>query len=354
MKSKQAFNKIKNVASVFFIIILAFQVFTLGYVAQSGDKINTEINAIKDIKVSVSEKLINDMIRQEERQALNSIRQSWLQYITINNNDILVKSKDKFLFKNSSGEYIYYDPSYMNKTKDIKGNYTITDNSTNNVLITNARPVWNTQTINDILNVIIYPNKTFGENSNIIVYDLYDGTILMDNYSEAINSKDVLDTNGVPNLYNYTKHPNNLNPTQYKDLLPKLFTRSDTQIYTQLISLFHEGRPNLKDEDINNFSIYDLGDLNRGFVEKIVLPYESVGIEGLDMQLGVMIIVQEEDIYQIYKDDIKQFESNIESLIKEKELICMLPIISVIASLLVIMIAITVIRTVAYYCKDKE
>ena len=61
--------------------------------------------------------------------------------------------------------------------------------------------------------------------------------------------------------------------------------------------------------EADNFSKYPLGNYNRLFIEKMILPYESFGFDGQPMQLTVLLIADEYDIYSAYKandDDMKK------------------------------------------------
>ena len=353
MNNKNTFKQIKNISSIFFIVILIFQMFAFGYVTQADKNIDSHIASIGNLKTDLSTTLINDVVRQEQRQTLNSIRQSWLQYIAINNSEILEKENDKYVFKNNEGVTMLFDTTTMDKVKNENNLYNIIDKNSKEILLYDARPVWNKRTITDILNIIAYPNKTFGERSNIIVYDLYSGEVLMDNSSTNNLCKEILDSSQNKNIKLYYKNPNNKNPEQYQRLVQQLLSRNDSQRLSGLTSLFYESN-SLEDQLINDFSVYQFGDYNREFIEKIVLPYESIGIEGLDMQLGVLVTSQEQDIYEVYKPSIKVYDKILSDLKKQKEIVHIVPIICMILSLIIILDALCSIRLSAYYSRQSE
>lgn len=349
MNNKKIFKRIKNVSSILFIVILIIQVFAFGYITHANDNIDSNITEITALKADLSDTFINDIVRQQQRRTLNSIRQSWIQYITINNSEILEKCDNKYVFRNKKSS-INFDPKTMMKIKNVNNLYSIVDRESGNILLNDARPCWNKQTITDILNIIAYPNKTFGENSHIIVYDLFSGEILMDNASSNSLCNEVLDCSKNKNLNLYYKIPENKNPEQYKTLITKLMNRNDSQQFTKLTSLFYESS-NLDFNKLDDFNVYPFGDYNREFIEKIVLPYESIGIEGLDMQLGVLITSQEKELYTIYKDNIDKYDTTLNLLNKEKEILKVIPIVSMLLSLVIIVVALFSIRLSAYYGK---
>lgn len=353
MDSKKALKNIKNIASIVFIIILVFQVFAFGYITKTNSYIDTTIQTLSELENDFSETFINDTIRQNQRLALNSIRQSWIQYINIHNSEILEKDdNDNYIFQNASGARITFNPDTMDKIKNKENLYDIIDKQTNDILLTNCRPIWNKKTVSEILNIIGYSNKTFGERSNLIVYDLYNGEVLMDNNSDNTLCKEILDENGKRNLTLYYMNPYNKNPEQYKVLTKQLLSRFDSQSLTKLTSLFNESTLKATD-DYNNFKLYPFGEYDRDFIEKIVLPYESVGIEGLDMQLGVIITANEKELYSVYIDSFNKYENTLTELKYNKKVIQITPTLCMALSLLIIVVSLCCIRLSAYYSRKK-
>ena len=110
----------------------------------------------------------------------------------------------------------------------------------------------------------------------------------------------------------------------------------------------------IKNNNLNDFYVYPFGSYNREFIEKIVLPYESIGIEGLDIQLCVLITCQEQEIYSIYKNDVKTYNTALIQLNEQKQIINIIPVICMVLSLIIIVVALFVIRLSAFYCNQKQ
>lgn len=351
MDSKKALKNIKNIASIVFIIILVFQVFAFGYITKTNSYIDTTIQILSELENDFSQTFVNDTIRQNQRLDLNSIRQSWIQYVNIHNSEILKKDdNNNYIFQNASGTRITFNPDTMDKIKNKENLYDIIDKQTNDILLTNCRPIWNKKTISKILNIIGYSNETFGEKDDLIIYDLYNGEVLMDNNSDNTLCKEILDENGKRNLTLYYMNPHNKNPEQYKDLTKQLLNRFDTQNLTKLTSLFNESTLKATD-DYNNFKLYPFGEYNRDFIEKIVLPYENVDMEGLDMLLGVTISANEKELYSAYIDSFYKYEKILTELKYNKKIIQIIPTLCMALSLLIIVVSLCCIRLSAYYSR---
>lgn len=348
--SKKAYQKIKNISSILFIIVLIFQVFVIGYITQTNNSIDNNILEIEQLKTNNDNIFIKDTIRQQQRQTLNAVRQSWLQYLTTNNIDIVLKKNGNYVFEDKNGNTITFNTETMKKIKTNNSNYSIVDKITGEVILNDCRPAWNMENIEHILNIIATPIKAFGEKSEILVYDVYTGEVIIDNSSNSNSYPEILDEKGYKNILFYINHPENKNPKQYELVIKELLNKSDTQRISEITSLFYE--PNIKEyNSVNDFSKYPFGNYNREFIEKIILPYESIGVEGLDMQLGIAIRSQEQEIYSSYKDNDKEYSTTINKLKHDKSVIFIFPMISTLLSLIVILVALYSVRASAYYCK---
>jgi hypothetical protein len=126
--------------------------------------------------------------------------------------------------------------------------------------------------------------------------------------------------------------------------------RSDSNPTTGMVYYFNE--PIDMGTDANNFTKYPLGNYNREFQEKIILPYESVGIDGQPMQITIVLGAQEQEIITAFKATMKSFESVQKSLNKNIQEGVMFPLISIGVSLLVIFLAMFMTRLYAYQCKN--
>jgi hypothetical protein len=288
----------------------------------------------------------------QEREMLNSIRQSWVQYLTLNPQiDLLAKDKDgEIIYNNTNGTSIAYDPDSMTLKRVDDSYYDIYDKSTDKLLAKSVRPAWNEQELSKIIAIVITPLKAFGPTGEPLVYDAFTGEILVDNSRSVKEVPSILQPDGKRNVKLYYKHPNCKNPSQVNDIVTsQLLWRKDSDSTSHITSLYLEPTAMT---DPNDFAKYPLGKYHRNFLEKIILPYESVGVDGQEMQISVVIGAQEQEIMSGFKEAVKGYDSIEGDLYNRMNQGVLYPIISIGLSLLIIFFAMFFIRLHAYQCKE--
>lgn len=308
-----------KIASLILILILTIQAMIFGEVYASPDQLIEQLNVLKENYSHSSEHFVKDTIRLEQRRVLNNIRQAWVQYLNVNKDTELLEIENgKYVFENKDGLRILFDSETMIKHYH-EGCYAILDKYTEEVIGEHMHPKWNKQTVDDIISIIANTVKLFNGDEGLIVYDVQTGEVLLNNTSLFEGS-----------LGFHTQHV----------LSNKLFTKIDSQRELELTVVLDD----LDLTDINNFEKYPLGSLDRLFVERVILPYESVGVYGLDMQIGIISVVSEQEVISPYRasidsrlEIISSMESQIEEAFKK-------PIISICLSIFVILASIILVH----------
>lgn len=345
-------NMIKNIFAYIFIVVLFIQLIILGLNCGKQNELEARLNFLEQDKTNIMTTFVKDIVRQQERQSLNAIRESWIQYINLNNIDVLQKDDNNFYLFSNDKKTISFNPSSMKKESKLDGTYIIKDIQTNEILLDNCRPKWNKEEVKKILSIIASPAKVFNE-SAILVFDTYNGEILLNTSKDSPLCSGILNKQGNASFYFLYRHPRNKNKAYTKTLINEIKNKSDSKRITELTSLFNEEKE-MDENKINDFSVYPLGEYNRDFIEKLVLPYESVGVEGLDMQLTVLIKVNEKDIFSIIEKDLNNYGNNYKDIVNIIKLKNVLPNISIILNLLIIMSTLFFINLMIYYCKRND
>lgn len=334
----------KRVISLLFIIMLIAQIFIFYAITNTGQTLNENSHSLKSIEDGFKETFVSDTIRNQLRIMLTSTRQSWVQYLSVHPElELLKKINDKYLFTNEQGDSILFNPKTMEKKKINEHYYDIYNSESKEIIMNGARPTWNKKAIEEILSVIAIPLKAYGPNGSPIIYDAYTGQIIVGNGTN------------IKTLY----QENCLNVEAYNEFTANsLMIRRDTDKTSNLINLCLE--PNIPDQiAANDFNQYPLGDYNRIFVEKIILPYEAVSVDGQDMQIAIILSASEKEIIDGYQSLITRHMDSKTSTENASAQFILYPIISVGISLVVILFAIFTIRLLSYQCKkcsiaDKE
>ncbi len=76
-------NKQKKFISMMFIVLLIIQIFLFYGVTNLGEQLNKNEESLNQIKYESMDTFVNRTIRTQERIMLDSIRQQWIQYLTI-------------------------------------------------------------------------------------------------------------------------------------------------------------------------------------------------------------------------------------------------------------------------------
>lgn len=345
-------NMIKNIFAYIFVIILFIQLIILGLNCGKQNELESKLTFLEQDKTNILTTFVKDVVRQQERQNLNAIRESWIQYINLNNIDILQKDENNLYLFNNNEKTISFNPDIMKKESKLDGTYIIKDIKTNRILLDNCRPKWNKEEVEKILSIVASPTKVFNE-SAILVFDTYNGEILLNTSKDSPLNIRMLNKQGFANFYFLYRHPKNKNKEYTKDLINEIKNKSDSKRITELTSLFNEEKE-MDEDKINDFSVYPLGEYNRDFIEKLILPYESVGVEGLNMQLTVLMKVNEKDIFSIIEKDLNNYGNNYKDIVNIIKLKNTLPNISIILNLLIIMLTLFFTNLIIYYCKKNN
>lgn len=344
-------EKQKKMVSVIFVCLLIVQVFLFNGITNLGQSLEDNYKGVTDSTEQATEDFINGTVRKQEQIMLSAIRQGWIQYLTIHpETELIQKAGDKFVYSNPKGDLILFDTKTMTKVKINDAYYDVKDTATGEVLATGVRPQWNMQAVKNIMDIVGSATKAFGPTGDPIVYDAFSGEIILDNSGNTKETKEVLQEDGKRNLYLMYKHPMNLNPAQYKQVVDKLMWRKDSDGSSNITSLYSE--PNILDySKVNDFGVYPLGQYNREFIEKIILPYESIGIEGQEMQIGVAIGAQEQELASVYARTFKAMTESQNNLQDGITVGVVYPLASIGISLLTIFFSMFMIRLFSYQSK---
>lgn len=345
-----SFERHKKVLGIIFICLLVVQLFVLKDVTDLGRHIQSTSQQLTTTKIDAQNALINNTVRQEQRTILNGVRESWIQYFQLHPEEpILIKDNDKIIYGNIKGEKLALDPAKMQTVKVANNMYNITDKS-GQVLLANCRPLWNEESIKRVLSIIAAPVRAFGPTGDIFVFDSFTGQLIFDASSDFKMAPEILGQDGKPYITLAYKHPNNKNPEATKNVInSELMWRNDSTYDSQIVSFFSE--PTNMGDDANNFAKYPLGQYKREFDEKVILPYQSVGVEGQDMQLTVVLGAQEQEIVTSYKSVLGDFDKTDKTINESTMKAVLSPVASVLISLFVIFLALFSLRVSAYACK---
>lgn len=298
MKGK---NK-KNIGIVFFVILL-IQIFAFNYSASIYMGFVDNHKKLQQSQVDMNTALITDTVREQQKNTLSSTKQSWIKYLEEHHNITLIKQVDgKPIYANDNTSLLF-DRHTMYRVSKGNNKYDIKSRETDELLIDNSQPQWNTEEVEKILDVLVKPIKMFGNNGGIIVYDSNTGQIVLDT-----TSTQRLRDGEQHSIFEDDKHSKNKNVSETKEVIENFFKlKRDSNRVSSIIYMFNEST--IMGNDASNFSKYPLGEYNRQFIESAVLPYESVGFEGQPLQLTMLSVVDEKDIttaYQNIYDDIEE------------------------------------------------
>lgn len=337
-------HKQKQCLIIVFVCILFIQVFLVSYINGLAIEIKNQHNQYVENVAKAERNYIDGVIRPQERIMLSSIRESWASYLLIHPDIKLLKTDNSglYIFKNNENKSIGFNPTTMYKVKQDNGLYNIYDLDSNKVILNNSSMQWNTQEVKNILDIIASPIKAFGPTGDVLIFDSNTGEVIINNSEDCKESKQTIGDNGKRYVTLEWKHPNNKNPLYTKDLVDKYYMwKVDSDSTTRMINLFEEPTKMI---DPNDFKSYPLGKYHREFQEKIILPYQTVGIEGQDMQITIVMGAQEQELTNTTKN-IKKFFNSLESknYISYQKIISV-PIISIMLSLIVIMFTLFILK----------
>lgn len=162
-------------------------------------------------------------------------------------------------------------------------------NNTDTTLIKDKQ--WNKEEIETVLNVIAEPIKVFGNNGGIVVFDSITGDVFLDT---------------TPNN---RKGANINNDSASEANIKKLLEKKDTTSTNGIIYALDTEEI----DELNNFKKYPLGKHNREFIEKTILPFESLGF-AKDKQLTLLVVANEKDVFHKYIDDSDKISKDIDAI----------------------------------------
>lgn len=269
MINKGKVNKQKIVLVILGIMLLIQTIF-FKTIFESPNIIRQSVSELYKNNVSFSENFIENTIRTEQRRVLLTIRQGWIRYSTLFPEKFFVKDGD-----------------------------------------------WVSVSIKEISDIIISPVRIFGTHSRAIIYDIQTGDIIYAPHLKTMELEKLIDPDtNKPNIKNFYKlSVNKGNEEQVKNVYTELLGKVDTDSNSKITSLVFETNQ-MDSNDVNDFSKYPLGEHNRVFIEKIILPHESIEI-GEDKQLGLIIEINEQEIMSPYKNAIKQNDNLLHTIEQE-------------------------------------
>jgi hypothetical protein len=347
----KAFDLKRRVSAIFIVLLIA-QVIVFNNVNIVVKNMLSRSVELKSIKVKFETLLVQETIRGQQRRMLNAVRSGWVSYvedIPIDERKLILKdSTGKYIYSNSQGSRISFDPEKMEQILRIDKFYDIKDKQTGELLASAVRPQWNPENVKKILGIVAAPMKAFGAAGDVIIYDAYTGEMIVDNSEDCKDTPQVLGKDGKRYITLDYLHPANANPAASKRVVDKEFMwRKDTDTTSGQVYYFSE--PIDMKEDANNFEKYPLGEYKREFQEKIILPYETIGVEGQPMQIAVVSGAQEQEIVSVYKLALKDYALYEEHLISHINSNMLAPMLSALISLITILIAIYAIKRQWYF-----
>lgn len=336
-------GKKKNIIFYTLLSLFVLDIFLFNWSLSSISKFETLSNQMKNSEIKNEQTLITDTVRTQQRYIANSVRESWMKYIDDQDDFSLIKEKDGLpVYSNGDSSTVFNDKTmYKVKVKD--NIFDIYDKNGNKLVISNASPEWDTYKVNSILNLLVKPIKSFGNNGGIIVFDSYNGHVFLDT-TPANRTED----NPSLSIFNDYDNPKNKNPELTKEEINNFIEKKNSDRSSSFTYMFNDGT---QMTDPNDFSKYKLGDYNRLFVEKIVLPYETFGFDGQPMQLTMLVISNEQDIYKAFKADNEQFETAITKTDKILDNIAWFGGAITVVFMIVILIALYLLK---YPCQKKD
>lgn len=344
-------EKQKKIISMTFVAALVIQIFLFYNVSNLGQEIAKTKSAMETVKVDTQQTLIVDTVRAQQRFMLNAVRQGWVQYLTAHPGTELLKKDPtgNYVYLSKEGKDIYFDPSTMVRDKMSNNFYTLRNKTTGQIIAEQVRLQWNKENVKTILDIVAAPVKAFGASGDVIVFDSYSGEMIIDNSEDCKDTPEVLGEDGRRYITLDYLHPANANPAATKRVIDQLMWRKDSDQNSGLVYYFSE--PTDMGDNANDFAKYPLGQYKREFQEKIILPYESVGIDGQPMQITIVSGAQEQEIMAPYKKVLQEYKQSMDDVQNATGKSVVFPIASIGISLLVILLAMFGFRLAMYQSK---
>lgn len=272
-----------------FLILLIFQVFAINSLMTNIENMNS--NHADSLKLSAdhSSLYVDNIIRKQQREDLYSIRESWALY-------------------ESNHDFSEIKNGIMDKDE-----------------------------VTRLLNLLLSSRKQFGPNGGFIAFNSKTGEILID----------TTPIGRTGNIFLDSKDPLNKNVTETNIVVNSIFRGYDsTTSTTNATYMFNE--PTKMGNESNNFRKFTLGEYNRLFVEKIILPYESLGFEASNEQITVLSLVNERDIVNGLESSVESFKDFMFTGNKISKNIYALAIVSIFIAMANVLNFLYVIQRVRY------
>lgn len=293
----------KNTIFYALLALFVINIFLFNWLLNISSKFNSLSKQIEKTKIKSEEGIISNIVRPQLRFTANSIRESWMKYIENEKDFSLISEKDgKPIYANNYSSLIFNDNT-MKKEKIKENIFNIYDKQTGKLLIKEASPQWDKTKVNDILDLLVKSTKNFGNNGGIIVFDSYNGDVFLD--TTPVNRTEL---SPKLTIFQDYENPKNKNVELTKKEISDFIEKKNSNNSSSFTYMFNEPK---KMNNPNDFTSYQLGNYNRLFVEKIILPYESFGFDGQPMQLTMLILADEQDIYKSLKENTKDFTKQI-------------------------------------------
>lgn len=295
-------SKKRKITCFVLFIILVLQISAINFTASIYTEFCNNQERLSIIQTKEYETLINEIVRGQQKHMLSSLKQSWTKYIENNNNN-------------------------------------------NELVFTDEKPQWNSSKVEEILDILVAPIKVFGNNGGMIVYDSNTGEIFLD--TTPIQR---IKTNKDVSIFEDYNHANNKNKEDTQLTAEKFFiTKRDSNSISDIVYMFNE--PTNMHNESSNFYKYPLGSYNRQFIEMSVMPYETIGFNGQPMQLTVLSVVDEQDIFSSYESLINEELIAINKNKKIYEIVSMILVINVLCNMIGMLIT---LYAISYKFHDGE
>ena len=282
-------NKIRRRVFSTFFLLLIIQIYLINAIVYVCKEYDINSNTLNKSIVKSQEILISDTIRVQQRYMLSAIKQTWMKHLEDYEDNLLAKDDNGHPIYSNNESNIGFDIDTMYKVQKESNSFDIYKRSDGTKLIADAKPQWNSEEVDKILSLLVAPIKIFGNNSGAIVFDSYSGEVFLDTTKVQRQGS----------IFEDSKNKLNKNPEETSiTIRDYMMIKKDSDKSSEFIYMFNE--ETLMGNNSNDFEMYPLGQYNRQFVEQLILPYETFGFDGQPMQLTIMLIADEQDIYKAY------------------------------------------------------
>ena len=286
-------NRKNKVIGISLFLIMIILLLLMNFV---GKTYSCFENNQKDIQQSEYDRqtiFLNSTIRNQQNNILSTIKQSWEKYNETNKDSLILKDKDGYVIYSNGVNNINFDASkmYKDQVKD-STHFNLYDNN-HNLIAEEVSPQWNKDNLKKVLDTLVSPIKVFGNRGGMIVFDSNSGELFLDttpNHRTEMH-KDYC-------IFDDSKYAMNKESVQ-KTIDCYFKSKKDSNTIHSIVYMYNDATDmNIYDTD---FEKYPLGDYDRQFIEMSVLPFETIGFEGQPLQLTVLCIANEKDIYSSYQ-----------------------------------------------------